>query len=272
MIKLLAIDMDGTLLNSDKKIPKDNITAIQKAVEKGVQVVICTGRAQSGVEPYFAELGLSGEDDYAILNNGCSVHKTSDWSLVDYAKLTSDELVFQTDLVKKYSDIQLVWTSEDKILVADEEPSDLVVYDAGLVFATPQTMATKEAIDDNTLIFQAMFMGEKPVLDIFQKEAEEILAERFSVVRSQSYIFEAMPKGVTKASALKKLAEKLGVDSSEIMALGDAENDLEMLTYAGLGVAMGNASDEIKSLCKAVTASNNDAGVARAIEKFILED
>ena len=90
-------------------------------------------------------------------------------------------------------------------------------------------------------------------------------ANVFSGVRSQPVIYEAMPLGTTKATALSRLAEILKIDSSEIMAMGDANNDIEMLQFAGLGIAMGNASDYVKSLADAVTASNEEDGVARAI-------
>ena len=120
-------------------------------------------------------------------------------------------------------------------------------------------------------MFQGMFFrNKKNKQTILSSVFAEELCQRFSGVRSQPVIYEAMPLGTTKATALSRLAEILKIDSSEIMAMGDANNDIEMLQFAGLGIAMGNASDYVKSLADAVTASNEEDGVARAIEKYIL--
>ena len=112
------------------------------------------------------------------------------------------------------------------------------------------------------MIFQAMYMADTEPLDAFQNAVQDRLDQSYSTVRSQDYIFEIMPQGATKASGLKHLAEKLGIAPDQIMALGDAANDLEMLQFVGQSVAMGNASDDIKELCKYVTLTNDEAGVA----------
>ena len=91
MIKLIAIDLDGTLLNSEKKIPKENISAIQAAAQAGVKIVLCTGRPKSGIVPYFEQLGLTDEE-YIIMNNGCSIYNTKNWELMSYAQITNEEL------------------------------------------------------------------------------------------------------------------------------------------------------------------------------------
>ena len=121
------------------------------------------------------------------------------------------------------------------------------------------------------IIFQAMYMAKAPQLNPFQEAKETALAKDFSVVRSQEYIFEAMPKGYTKATALKALSEKLGFSPEQVMALGDAANDLEMLEFAYHSVAMGNATDEVKSICRYETTTNDNAGVAQAIYDYVLK-
>lgn len=88
MIKLLALDMDGTLLNDQKQLTQPQIEAIHAAVESGVKLVLCTGRILNGTRPYFEQLGLDAENEYVIVNNGCSTHQTSDWSLVHYDELS----------------------------------------------------------------------------------------------------------------------------------------------------------------------------------------
>ena len=115
-----------------------------------------------------------------------------------------------------------------------------------------------------------MFLAQPNELDIFEKQFGSQISQRFSGVRSQPVIYEAMPKGTTKATALKQLAQHLEIEPQEIMALGDANNDIEMIQFAGLGVAMGNSSNHVKKLANYVTDTNDANGVSTAIEKFIL--
>ena len=269
MIKLIALDMDGTLLNEAKQIPQAHIEAIHKAIAKGVKLVLCTGRPLVGVKPYFEKLGLDAENEYVIVNNGCSTHQTSDWSLVDWQELSPDDIRYLDKIAKK-SPAQLTLFDEEHYFVVDEDPGQLVINDAKLVFTTPTKISLEEAISGQQTIFQAMFLAEKDQLDQFEADFGSEIESRFSGVRSQPIIYEALPLGTTKASGLARLAEKLGIAREEIMALGDANNDLEMLEYAGLGIAMGNADQHVKDLADAVTASNEENGVALAIKQYIL--
>ncbi|MGT2906618.1 Cof-type HAD-IIB family hydrolase [Streptococcus dentiloxodontae] len=269
MIKLIAIDMDGTLLDSKKELPEQNILAIQKAAAEGVKVVLCTGRPRSGIIPYFEKLGLTDEE-YIIMNNGCTTYATEHWDLLDYESLSKQELNHLAAACQDYPDVHLVLTGENSYYVVGEHVPDLVAYDAGLVFDQARAVSLETIEAEGEIIFQAMFMAGKAELDSFEKALNDSLSQDFSTVRSQSYIYEAMPKGATKASALKQLAKQLELMPNHIMALGDAANDLEMLLYADHSVAMGNAADDIKQLCKYVTASNDEAGVARAIEEYVL--
>lgn len=270
MIKLIAIDLDGTLLNSDKKIPEENIKAIQKAAQAGVKIVLCTGRPKSGILPYFEKLGLTDEE-YIIMNNGCTIYNTKNWELVSYAQVSNDELDKLNHAISEYPDVCLTLTGEKHYYAVGNEVPELVQYDAGLVFDTAIAASLEEMKATSEVIFQAMYMARAPQLDPFQEAKEEALAKEFSVVRSQEYIFEAMPKGYTKATALKALSEKLGFSPSEVMALGDAANDLEMLEFADHSVAMGNATDEVKAICRYETTTNDQAGVAQAIYDYVLK-
>ncbi|KAA9306855.1 Cof-type HAD-IIB family hydrolase [Streptococcus anginosus] len=271
MIKLIALDMDGTLLNSQKEIPKAHIQAIHQAVEHEVKLVLCTGRPLVGVKPYYEQLGLSGDNEYVIINNGCSTHQTKDWKLVAWKELSVEDILY-LDKISKQTPVQLTLFDEERYLVVDEKPSELVTYDASLVFTTPTEISLKEAISGKNIMFQAMFLAQPDELDTFEKQFASQICQHFSGVRSQPVIYEAMPKGTTKATALRELAQRLDIKPQEIMALGDANNDIEMLEFAGFGVAMGNSSDYVKKLADYVTDSNDENGVATAIEKLILNN
>ena len=119
MIKLLALDMDGTLLNEAKEIPQAHIDAIHKAIEKGVKLVLCTGRPLFGVLPYYKKLGLDLQNEYVIVNNGCSTHQTSDWSLVDWRELSKSDIEYLNDLAEK-SEVQLTLFDEEHSSSSEE--------------------------------------------------------------------------------------------------------------------------------------------------------
>lgn len=269
MIKLLALDMDGTLLNSQKKISQENISAIHKAIKAGVKLVLCTGRPPFGVRPYYELLGLAQEDEYVIVDNGCAIHRTSDWAVIDSVALDKQDIHYLYSLTQD-SSIQLTLFDEEHYFVIGKTPSPIVVRDTGYVFTSPTEISLEEAVSGKYTMFQAMFLAEKEIVDIFEEKYASDICQRFSGVRSQDVIYEVMPAGVTKAFALEKLAQKLDIQAEEIMALGDANNDLEMLKFASLGIAMGNASDYVKSLADDVTDSNDENGVAKAIEKYLL--
>ncbi|MEX2803753.1 Cof-type HAD-IIB family hydrolase [Streptococcus sp. H31] len=269
MIKLIAIDMDGTLLNSNRELPAENILALQRAAQAGVKIVLCTGRPKSGVEPYFNKLGLS-DNEYVIMNNGCSVYQTKNWDLIDYAALSYQELNTLSQAVQDFPEVCLTLTGQQNYYAVGETVPELVQYDAGLVFLTAQAASLDKIKKSSEIIFQAMYMGEKRQLDLFQRAEAQKLSRLFSAVRSQDYIFEAMPMGVTKGKALRKLSQNLGFRPEEVMALGDAPNDLEMLRFAGVSVAMDNASRLVKEHSRYLTDSNDKAGVAKAIFKHVL--
>ena len=180
--------------------------------------------------------------------------------------------ILYLDNIAKQTPAQLTLFDEERYLVVDEKPSELVTYDASLVFTTPTEISLKEAISGKNIMFQAMFLAQPDELDTFEKQFASQICQHFSGVRSQPVIYEAMPKGTTKATALKQLAQHLEIKPQEIMALGDANNDIEMLEFAGLGVAMGNSSDYVKKLANYVTDTNDENGVATAIEKFIFNN
>ena len=260
-VKLIAIDMDGTLLDSQKEIPAENIKAIQEAAAAGIKIVLCTGRPRSGILPHFEKLGLS-EEEYIIMNNGCSTYETK--------SLSRSEMEELLQACEDFPEVALSFTGEKTYYVVGDEVPELVAYDAGTVFTEAKARSLEEIFAEGQVIFQAMYMADSEPLDAFQNAVQDRLDQSYSTVRSQEYIFEIMPQGATKASGLKHLAEKLGIAPDQIMALGDAANDLEMLQFVGQSVAMGNASDDIKELCKYVTLTNDEAGVAHAIRTWAL--
>ncbi|MBY5035089.1 Cof-type HAD-IIB family hydrolase [Streptococcus gallolyticus] len=270
MIKLLALDMDGTLLDDQKKLSPKNIEAIHAAVAAGVKLVLCTGRILPGVKPYFDQLQLDAENEYVIVNNGCSTHETKDWKLIDWAELSKEDIEFLAPFARE-SQTQLTLFDEENYYVVDEVANEFVKADTEVVFLDPVTLPLETALHFAGHLFQGMFVGSQAACDDFQERYQNELCLRFNGVRSQPTIYEVLPQNVSKASALKKLAQQLNIDPADIMAIGDANNDIEMLEFAGVSVAMGNAGDHIKEIADHITASNNENGVAQAIYHYVLE-
>ncbi len=269
MIKLIALDMDGTLLDEQKELKQAQIEAIHQAVEAGVKIVLCTGRPLVGVKPFVEQLGFDTEEEFIIVNNGCSTHSTKDWSLIDWEELSVADIDYLATFIEN-DDVQISLFDEEDYFVLAEKANARVDLDAGLVGMTPQPIDLEEARSGKHRFFEAMFVGEKEHIDTFEAAHNLVLSQQYSTVRSQDYLLEILPNGASKASGLKKLADRLGILPEEIMAMGDANNDLEMIEFAGLGIAMGNANEQVKAIAQDITDTNENNGVAKAIEKHIL--
>lgn len=271
MIKLIAIDMDGTLLNEKKHIDKAQKEAIHEAVEAGIKIVLCTGRPLYGILPFYEELGLSELDSegYVILNNGCSIHKTKDWKLIDQVNFTSDDIEYLYKFSESY-DINFTLVNDTYYFNIGRKPTDELIKDAGFVFSDITDISLEEAKSGKHKIMKIMFLGNPEIMADFQKENENILKDKYSSVLSQPYVYEILPKGNNKGTGLKKLAKKLGIKQEEIMAIGDGNNDIEMFEYANYSVAMENSTELAKKAAKYQTDSNENDGVAKAIRKYAL--
>lgn len=272
MIKLIAIDMDGTLLNGKKHIDKVQKEAIHEAIEVGIKIVLCTGRPLYGILPFYEELGLSELDSegYVILNNGCSIHKTKNWELIDQVNFTSDDIDYLYKFSEGY-DINFTLVNDYYYFnIDDRKPTDELITDAGFVFSDITNISLKEAKNGKHKIIKIMFLGNPNIMANFQKENESILKDKYSSVLSQPYIYEILPKGNNKGTGLKKLAKKLGIKQEEIMAIGDGNNDIEMFEYAHYSVAMENGTKPARKAAKYQTDSNENNGVAKAIRKYAL--
>ena len=269
MVKLIAIDMDGTLLNEKKHIDKPQKEAIHDAIEAGIKIVLCTGRPLYGILPFYEELGLHELDleGYVILNNGCSIHKTKDWELIDWAELTPDDIDYLYKFSQDYN-INFTLVDEAHYFNIGRKPTDELVMDAKFVFSDITEISLEEAKSGKYKMIKAMFLGNPEEMANFQKKYEDIIKDRYSGVLSQPYVYEILPKDNNKGTGLKKLAEKLGIKQEEVMAIGDGNNDIEMFEYANYSIAMKNASELAAKAAKYRTDSNVNDGVAKAIRKY----
>ena len=270
MIKLIAVDMDGTLLNNEKHIAEAQREALKKAASAGIKVVLCTGRPLFGVLPLYKELDLSSNEGYAILNNGCEIRKTENWTLVRSFELTGKEIFYLHSLVKDY-DIDFTLSDDKHYFCVGKKPNKYTMQDGELVYVPITEITLEEAMSGKYRMFKAMYVGDMDELTKFQENLPADINKFYSMCRSQKIILEAMPVGADKGQTLKFLVEQLGIERSEVMAIGDGNNDVEMLEYAGIGVAMANGTEAAKNSAKYITDTNENDGVAKAIYKYVFE-
>ena len=268
MIKLVAIDMDGTLLNSKKELLEETKQYFKDFHKKETEtlLVLCTGRPETGIRPYLKDLGYLEENHYIISQNGANIYESRTGKRVMDAFLDSAAIQKWIELGKKHG-ISVMGAGVDYYYCFDQEPTEWMEFDVKLVSGKLKRIPTKESL--NTDFYKILLMGDEEQLSEFETFIPQEWRDEFYVVRSQKYLVEVLTKGVNKAFGLEKLAQKLNIEPSEIAAVGDAANDIEMLEYAGLAIAMGNASEEVKAIADIVTDTNENNGVIKAIDKLI---
>jgi Cof subfamily protein (haloacid dehalogenase superfamily) len=268
MIKLIALDMDGTLLNNEKCISERNYQAIQAAKSAGIKVVLASGRPLEGLQSYIEHLGLTGEDDFVVSYNGSLVQR-----------VVSGEVLHKTSL--KGSDAKAIFKVSQQLGVyihAFSVKQGLITHQHNPwtdIEATLNGIQAKEVnftqLDDNEDIIKVMLVADEKVLTPAIKSLPAHLREQYTVVQSAPFFLELLHPTSNKGIAIEKLSRVMNITADEIMCVGDAENDHAMLAFAGLAVAMENADPATKALAHYITKSNVDDGVAVAIEEKALK-
>ncbi|MBV7271698.1 sugar-phosphatase [Clostridiaceae bacterium UIB06] len=266
MYKLVALDMDGTLLKEDKTISKENLTAIEKAKENGVKFVLATGRPIKGIEKYLKQLDLIGENDYAVSFNGAVIQNTKTGEIIAKSYMNLNDLKYLYELSKKLN-VNIHFLTPSSCVTPKINKYSQLESDLNNI---PLEIVDFDNIDKNTTIVKIMFIDHESILDKVIKKLPEDINNRYTVLRSAPYFLEFINKEVNKGFGVKTLAKNLGINQEEIICMGDAENDIHMIKYAGLGVAMGNAFPIVKEVANYVTKTNEGHGVAHVINKFIL--
>lgn len=272
-IKLVAVDMDGTLLNSEKHCSKRTIEALKKAQDQGVIILPATGRAINGLPQELKDLGVR----YGIFCNGATCYDRQEEKVLVANHFSVDEVITLLQLCEKYDATHDIYAGgkgycEKRYLdhieeYVTEKPIQKLVKN------------TREAIDGSLtdFIIQNNISVEK--INMFFKDLEEREVARKELaqtgmaepVSSLTNNLETGRAGCSKGVALEQLIPVLGLTREEVMACGDANNDLTMLKAAGFAVAMGNATEQVKESADYITDTNDEDGVAKAIEKFVLK-
>lgn len=269
MYKLIAIDMDGTLLNDRHEVPEDVKYTLAEAKKQGIKIVLCSGRPIGGIRSYIKALNLNQEGDFAIAYNGALVQDTHTNEVVAELSLGHADLVKLYELSMELKTPMHFFDTKG-VYTPNADISDYTVLEAYLS-EIPLGYRQVSDIPTNISIPKIMFVNHPDKLNRTIEELPKSLNKQYTIVQSAPYFLEFVHPSASKGNAVKMLAEQLGIKQEETMTIGDNGNDLSMIEYAGCGVAMGNAIPEVKAAADFQTRSNNESGVAYAIRKLALE-
>lgn len=276
--KMLVTDMDYTLLNKEKKVSGRNREAVMKAMEKGVHIVVATGRIYTSARVYAKLLGINTP---IIASNGAIIREAAfnnpkDTERTIYKQTLNGEAVKEMIRLSHKYDLFCHFFTEDTIYAEKLVNVSLRYTEWNKYLGGDDQVRIKIADDIEKAIVQQKVDILKAV--VVDDDDEKIRCLRNDIERNGSVTvsqsmkgnLEVMNRDVTKGNAVKKLAQIYGIDREEIIAIGDNENDMSMIEYAGLGIAMGNAEEALKKVADHITGDYQEDGVAEAIERFIL--
>ena len=259
--KFVAVDMDGTLLNSRGEITPATEREIRKLADKGVVFTVSTGRPIQGVAKYKELLGLTGP---VITYNGAMIVNAEDNRVLFEQGLLREDARKIWELGQKYNTTMCIWAGNQ--LYGNRLDEKIQDYKR-LSGVEPILAEDIEKILDMG-ITKILWYDEVERIEAFLAQLSSDLFCEVSFCTSKPTFLEFFSSKVSKAVAMEKIGEYLGVNREEMVAIGDGLNDLSMIQYAGLGVAMGNAAKEVKENAQFITDTNDEEGVKKVLEKY----
>ena len=266
---IIALDLDGTLTNSEKNITPRTFDALMKAQREGVRLVLASGRPTFGIAALANQLQLADYGGYVLSYNGGRI---IDWceKTVIFSQVVDQKLVpILYDFAEK-AQLPIVPYLPEAILASKNEGEYLA--EEARINGMPVVVAqnfVEEAMQIAGGSTKFLIPGEPELLIQLESEMKAALSEQMEVFRSAPFFLELPPKGIDKAQSLQRLLTHLGLERESLMAFGDGFNDLSMIQFAGQGVAMANAVEEVKSIADFVTTSNEEDGIAHALEQLL---
>ena len=268
--KLLVLDVDGTLLNDAKEITKRTLSALLKIQQMGVRVVLASGRPSYGLMKVAKTLELGNYGGFILSYNGCQIINAQNGEILFERRINPEMLPYLEKKARKngfalftyHDNLILTNNSDDEHVLDEAELNDLVVIEEE-EFSTAIDFAPCKCM---------LVSDDEAALVALEEHWKKRLSGVLDVFRSEPFFLEVVPCSVDKANTLGALLEHLGVKREEVMAIGDGTCDVAMLQLAGMGVAMGQAPDSVKACANYITASNEEDGVAAAVEKMILAE
>lgn len=264
--KLIVLDLDGTLTNSQKVITPRNRETLIRVQEQGVRLVLASGRPTYGIVPLANELRMNEFGGFILSYNGGEIINWESGEMIYENVLPNDIVPLLYESARSHH--LSILTYDGAEIVTENSKDPYVEKEAFL-----NKMAVRETNDfltDITLpVAKCLIVGDADALTPLESELSLRLQGKINVFRSEPYFLELVPQGIDKAQSLAVLLKELGISREEIIAIGDGYNDLSMIKFAGLGIAMGNAQEPVKKAADYITLSNEEDGVAEAIDRHL---
>lgn len=265
--KLLVLDLDGTLTNKAKEITPHTREVLLRAQEQGVRIVLASGRPTYGIAPLAHELKLDENGGYILAYNGGQI---INW--------TTKEMIYENELDPQVYPYLCQCAHDEGFVILSYKDEYIVSEDAGNPYVQHEAFLNKMpsiTVDNFLDVFtfpvpKCLIVGDAEPLARLEVKMRTHLEGKMNVFRSEPFFLELVPRGIDKAKSLSVLLQHINLKPEEMIAIGDGFNDLSMIEYAGLGIAMDNAQPEVKAKAQYITLSNEEDGVAAAVEKFIL--
>jgi len=262
-IKLIAIDMDDTLLTDEKKISLENATAIKEAIDHGIIVTIATGRMYESALPYAKQLNMNVP---LIVYNGALIKNSTTGEII-YEHTMDMDVTYEVLQYCRHHNIHVQGYWDNKVY------TDIIDDNSrwySKIINQPINEIGDDLFDIKHKTYKLLLMLQPGKMKDCWRELEEKFSSKIEITSSIPNFLEIITPGVNKWEAVKNLAQKKGFKSDEIMCIGDNHNDICMLKNTGLSVAVNNANEEVKSYAKWIVADNNHNGVAEAIKKVLI--
>lgn len=263
--KMLVVDMDDTLLTDNHEISRENKEMLLRAQEMGVYVVLASGRPTSAMIEFAKELQCDVNNSFMISFNGSVITDLKEDKILFEHSLTKEQIHSLYDFSQQNNTHIITYIDGQIISERHSEYIDIEKNITGLKLNIVSSF--KDTV--TTSAVKCILLEEPEYL----KSVESVLKAAMpdlSICMSKPFFLEAAPNGIDKGASIKILAEKLNIQQTEIIAVGNAGNDLTMVQYAGLGVWVDNVDAELRHHADVIVASNNDHGVAEVVRRFIL--
>jgi Cof subfamily protein (haloacid dehalogenase superfamily) len=267
--KAIALDIDGTLTNTKKEVTPRTKKAVNQAMEAEKVVIVASGRPTAGIRGISEALKLEEKGGYILAFNGARIMNCK-----------TGEVIYQNVLPRDMIPVLYKEALEHNVSIITYEGDDVICgcnHDKYVDIEAKINNIKVNDVDnfDQYVTFdvnKCLMTGEPEKLATLEKEMQEKYGDRLSIYRSEPFFLEFMPLNVDKANSLSHLLKHLGLKREELIAIGDGFNDLSMIKYAGLGVAMSNAQEVVKENADKVTKSNEEDGVAHIIEEYLIKE
>lgn len=267
--EILVLDIDGTLTTSEKTISPQTYQAIQTIQKRSHKVVLASGRPTPGVQPFADQLHLADYGGYILSYNGAKITNCQTGEII-YQKTLPAPVIPDLYRAALEHQVGIVTYSADTILAGT--PIDSYMELESRINQIPIETVTDFASAIDFPVNKCLLTGQPTHMAELEILLKEQFQDQLNIFRSEPFFIEVMPQHVDKADSLCKLLEHLGLDREQMISCGDGYNDLTMIQYAGMGVAMANAQSIVKDAADYITTSNDNDGVANVIHKFMLTD